>query len=193
MSGWTVGAYDFDNDGHKDVFVTNSHASENVDLYSFHRYRQHNAVFENRGNGTFQIVRESGLSTEAPRAHRGGAFGDLDNDGRVDVVTAAIGDQAEILYNRSASRGHWIILDLRGRRSNRDAIGTRVRVTGASGRVQHNHVTTSVGYVSSSDRRVHFGMGVDTVVREIELRWPAGSVQVLRNVPVDRVLKVVEE
>jgi enediyne biosynthesis protein E4 len=194
MSGWSIGAYDFDNDGFKDLFITNSHASENVDLYSFHRYRQHNAVFRNQHEGTFKnLTADSGLGAETPRAHRGSAFGDFNNDGGVDVITAAIGDPAELFYNQSPARGHWLIIDVRGSKSNRDGIGTRIKVTGESGQVQYNHVTTSVGYVSSSDRRVHFGLGADTKARRIELRWPSGRTQVLENVQADRVLKVTEE
>jgi hypothetical protein len=193
MSGWGIGAYDLDNDGFKDLFVTNSHASENVDLYSFHRYRQHNAIFRNLRNGTFKnVTAESGMGAEPPRAHRGSAFGDLDNDGGVDVITASIGGPAEIFINRSRARGHWLILEPRGTKSNRDGIGTRIQVTGESGQVQYNHVTTAVGYVSSSDRRVHFGLGGDARVRRIELRWPSGRTQVLENVAADQVLKVTE-
>ena len=194
MSGWSVGAYDFDNDGFKDVFVTNSHASENADLYGFRRYRQHNAVFHNLRDGTFRnVTSESGMAAEPPRAHRGSAFGDLDNDGAIDVVTAAINDPVEILYNRSPRGGHWIIIEATGRKSNRDGIGTRMKLTGESGHIQYNQVTTSVGYVSSSDRRVYFGLGADVRVRELELRRPSGRIQVLRDLAVDRVLKVAEQ
>ncbi len=193
MSGWSIGAFDFDNDGFKDLFVTNSHASENVDLYSFHRYRQHNAVFQNLRNGTFRnITAESGMGAEPPRAHRGSIFADLNNDGGIDVVTACIGGPVEVFVNQSPARGHWLILDLKGTKSNRDGIGTQVKVTGESGQVQYNHATTSVGYVSSSDRRVHFGLGAGTHAKRIELRWPSGRTQVLENVPSDQVLKVTE-
>jgi hypothetical protein len=194
MSGWSVGAFDFDNDGYKDLFVTNSHASENVEKYSFRHYRQHHAVFRNRRDGTFlNVSAASGLAAEPARAHRGAAFGDLNNDGGVDVVTSSIGDSAEIWFNTSPSRGHWILIQTIGRKSNRDGIGTAIKLTAGSGRVQYNHVTTSVGYVSSSDRRVHFGLGGDTVVKELELRWPSGKIQILKDVAVDRVVRVTEE
>jgi len=194
MSGWSVGAFDFDNDGYKDLFVTNSHASENVEKYSFRHYRQHNAVFRNRRDGTFlNVSAAAGLASEPARAHRGGAFGDLNNDGGVDVVTSSIGSMAEIWFNTTPSRGHWILIETIGRKSNRDGIGTTLKVTAASGRVQYNHVTTSVGYLSSSDRRVHFGLGDDAVIEKLELRWPSGRIQTLKNLAVDRVLKVTEE
>ena len=194
MSGWSIGAYDFDNDGHKDLFLTNSHVSENVNAYSHLYYKQHNAIFRNHGNAKFEnLSGPAGLADATPLAHRGSAFGDLNNDGGMDVVVSAIGDPAEILYNASPGLGHWIILDLEGTKSNRDGIGTKVRVTGHSGNVQYNHVTTSVGYVSSSDKRVHFGLGADAEVREIELRWPSGKRQIIKDVLADQILKVKEQ
>ena len=193
MSGWGVGSYDFDNDGLKDIFITNSHVSENVQAYSHLSYKQHNAVFRGSGRAVYADVSvAAGLKAMPPLAHRGCAFGDLDNDGAVDVVVSAIGDLAEVLYNTTQARGHWIILKLIGTKSNRDGIGTRIKLTGESGRVQYNHVTTSVGYVSSSDKRAHFGLGADRKVREIELQWPSGTRQVLRDVAADRVLEVKE-
>ncbi len=193
LSGWSVGAFDFDNDGRKDLFFTNSHVSENVHAYSHHQYRQSNAVFRNQGDTFADVTAQAGPAMQAARAHRGSAFGDLNNDGKIDVIVSAIAQPAEILYNTSPDRNHWILIQTEGRRSNRDGIGTRIKLTAPSGRVQYNQVTTSVGYVSASDRRVHFGLGADTKAAEIELRWPSGKVQVLRNVPADRVLKVTEE
>jgi hypothetical protein len=192
MSGWGTGAFDFDNDGSKDIFIANSNVSENIDQYSHYRYRMANTVFKGAANGRFSDVSsEAGAAMQPTRAHRGAAFGDLDNDGRVDVVVAAIGEPPAVLYNVS-SGGHWLALRLRGTSSNRDGLGARIRLTGASGRVQHNHVTTSVGYNSSSDLRVHFGLGADTAAREIEIRWPGGATQVLKNVAADQILEVTE-
>jgi hypothetical protein len=195
MSGWGVGAYDFDNDGRKDLFTANSHVSENAEYYySQHKYRQPNAVFRNEGQGAFKdVTRLAGAAMRSAAAHRGSAFGDLDNDGRIDAVVSAIGSPAEILYNTSSGNNHWVLIQVEGRIDNRDGIGTKIKVTGQSGLTQFNHVTTAVSYASSSDKRVHFGMGSDTTIREIELRWPSGKVQVLRNVKCDRILKVIEE
>ena len=130
---------------------------------------------------------------QARGAHRGCAFGDLDNDGRIDVVVSAIGNPAELLYNRSPGNNHWISIQAVGTRSNRDGIGTRIKLTSESGVTQYNHVTTAGSYASSSDKRVHFGLGSDSRIKEIELRWPSGKVQVLRNVKADQILKVSEE
>jgi hypothetical protein len=193
MSGWGVGAYDFNNDGLKDLFIANSHVSENVGLYGNHQYRKPNAVFANMGKGTFRNVSaQAGAAMNVPAAHRGSAFGDLNNDGRVDAVVSVIGSPAEILYNTSPGAGHWILIQTEGKQSNRDGIGTKIKLTGESGLVQYNHVTTATGYASSSDKRVHFGLGGDKRIREIELRWPSGKVQVLQDIAADQILKVAE-
>jgi len=193
MSGWGTGAYDFDNDGHKDLFSANSHVSENIDSYSNHHYRQANAVFKALGDGRFRdVTPETGAAMQRARAHRGCAFGDLDNDGRVDVVVSVIGEPPEILYNVTAGDGRWLGLQLEGTRSNRDGIGAVVKLTGESGRVQYNHVTTAVGYASASEKRVHFGLGADRTAREVEIRWPSGIKQVLKDVAAGQVLVVKE-
>ena len=193
MSGWGTGAYDLDNDGQKDLFSANSHLSENVEAYGHHRYRQPNALFRGVGDGRFRdVTAEAGAAMQRARAHRGCAFGDLDGDGRIDVVVSVIGEAPEVLYNVSPGRGHWLGLRLEGTKSNRDGIGAAVKLTGESGRVQYNHVTTAVGYASASDKRVHFGLGADRSGRELEIRWPSGIKQVLRNVPAGQVLEVRE-
>jgi hypothetical protein len=192
MSGWGTGAFDFDNDGSKDIFIANSNVSENIDLYSHYRYRMANVVLKGTLDGRFSDVSaEAGPAMQPTRAHRGAAFGDLDNDGRVDVVVSAIGEPPAVLYNVSDG-GHWLTMRLTGTSSNRSGLGARVKVTGASGRVQYNHATTSVGYNSSSDRRVHFGLGADAVAREIEIRWPSGTTQILKNVAANQILEVIE-
>jgi hypothetical protein len=193
MSGWGNGIYDFDNDGFKDLFTANSHVSENADDDAQQHYKQANAVFHNVQNGTFRDVSmQAGPDMQVRAAHRGCAFGDLDNDGKIDVVVSAIGDRAELLYNTTTNNNHWILLQTIGVKSNRDGIGTRIKITGESGLVQYNHVTTAGSFASSSDKRVHFGLGGDTRIKEIELRWPSGRIQVLQNVKADQVLKIIE-
>ena len=193
MSGWGAGIYDFDNDGYKDLFSANSHVSENADVNPQQQYRQPNGVFQNLGNATFQDVSaEAGPAARLRAAHRGAAFGDLNNDGKVDVVVSAIGSPAELLYNASTGGNEWIAIETVGTKSNRDGIGTRIKLTGESGLVQYNDVTTAGSYASSSDKRAHFGLGRDSLVKEIELRWPSGTLQVLRNVKADQILKVTE-
>jgi len=193
MSGWGAGIYDFDNDGYKDLFSANSHVSENADVNPQQQYRQPNAVFQNLRNATFQDVSaQAGAALRLPAAHRGAAFGDLNNDGKVDVVISAIGSPAELFYNISTRGNHWIAIETVGAKSNRDGIGTRIKLTGESGLVQYNAITTAGSYASSSDKRAHFGLGRDSTVKEIELLWPSGTRQVLRNVKADQILKVTE-
>jgi hypothetical protein len=193
MSGWGAGIYDLDNDGYKDLFSANSHVSENADMNPQQQYRQPNGVFQNLRNATFQDVSaEAGPAMRLRAAHRGAAFGDLNNDGKVDVVISAIGSPVEILYNTSPGGNHWIAIETVGAKSNRDGIGTRIKLTGESGLVQYNAVATAGSYASSSDKRAHFGLGHDSLVKEIELRWPSGTLQVLRNIKADQILKVTE-
>lgn len=194
MSGWGVGAYDFDNDGHKDLFTANSHVSENADFYGRDRYRQTNALFRNLGNGRFEnVTPQAGSALRMAAAHRGCAFGDLNNDGRIDVVVSAIGEPAKVLYNVCGSENHWILIQLRGTKSNRDGIGSKIKITSESGEIQYNHATTAVGYASASDKRIHFGLGAVRRIREIEIRWPSGHIQLLKDIAADQILMVKEK
>ena len=192
LSGWSAGAFDFDNDGDKDIFTANSHVSENVELYRSIAYRLPNAIFERLADGTYRNAGPAaGQALQGKAAHRGAAFGDLDNDGRVDAVVSAIGTDAKVLFNDSRA-GNWLILQLEGTRSNRSAIGARVQITDDAGRVQHNHATTAVGYASSSDSRMHFGLGTSRRVRRAEIRWPSGTVQTVEDIEAGQILHVKE-
>jgi hypothetical protein len=193
MSGWGAGIVDFNNDGYKDLFSANSHVSENADIDPQQHYLQTNAIFENMNDGTFQDVSAlAGPGLRLRAAHRGAAFGDLNNDGKIDIVVAAIAGHAELLYNVTANGNHWLLIQAIGTKSNRDGIGTQIKLTSQSGSVQFNQVTTAGSYASSSDKRVHFGLGRDKFVKEITLRWPSGTVQTLHNVKADQILRVTE-
>jgi hypothetical protein len=191
MSGWSNGIFDFNNDGWKDFFASNSHVNDQVEQEMNVPFRQRNAVFINRRGKLEDASAEAGADFQVAAAHRGCAFGDLDNDGRVDVVVSRIDEPAEIFRNVSPGVNHWLIVKPEGRKSNRDGIGAKIRLEAASG-VQYNHVTTSVGYASASDRRVHFGLGKDSVVRKLEILWPSGTHQTLENVPANQILTVLE-
>jgi enediyne biosynthesis protein E4 len=146
----------------------------------------------NNGNFTFSDVSAmAGVAFLEPRSHRGAAFGDLNNDGVIDIVVSAIQDHPQILMNRTANGNHWILLKLVGTKDNRDGLGTKVKIRTSDG-VQYNEATAAVGYNSSSDKRVHFGLGKATVIDRIELSWPTGVKQVLTSVKADQVLTVVE-
>jgi hypothetical protein len=166
---------------------------DNIASFSHRAYEEPNAVFRNLGNGRFQNVSATaGADFQLPAAHRGLAVGDLDNDGRMDVVVSVLNGQAKVFHNVTQNGNHWLLLQLTGTRSNRMAIGARIRLTTSDGAVVYNHVTTSTGYASSSDPRVHFGLGHAASAREIEILWPSGIKQVLRDVPADRVVPVTE-
>ncbi len=187
-SGWSNGFFDFNNDGWKDLFTANSHVNDRVELFEATQYRQANTVFANLGNGTFRNVSsEVGEDFQGAKAHRGSAFVDFDNDGKIDVVVTALGEPAELWHNVSPTDNHWLILKPVGTRSNRDGIGARVEIPG-----QWNHMTTAVGYASSSYQGVHFGTGKVQTIDRIEIRWPSGTVQVLKDVKTDQFLEVRE-
>ena len=191
MSGYGAALYDFDNDGWKDLFVSGGHV-QSVQLPG-QPVDQYNAVFRNPGEkGKWSDLRDqAGLTAIPPARHRGCAFGDFDGDGKIDVVVTAIDRDAEVWMNRTAHSGHWLEFALQGTVSNRDGIGARIKVVSKHA-TQFNHMTTSVCYASSSDGPVHFGLGPDTHADLVEINWPSGVVQMLRNVQADRIVKVVE-
>jgi hypothetical protein len=194
MSGWGNGIFDFDNDGWKDLFVARANVLDNIsEIVPDRQYPERNSVFRNLGNGKFEEASATAgpdFQLEAP--HRGVAFGDLDNDGRVDMVVSVLGGPAKLFHNISSGENHWILLKLVGRKSNRMGIGAQVHITTEDGRSQWNEVTTAVGYASSSDSRVHFGLGPNRRIKEIEIHWPSGIRQVIQNIEVDRIMTIEE-
>jgi enediyne biosynthesis protein E4 len=187
-SGWGIGIFDFDNDGWKDIFTVNSHVNDRVEAFESTQYKQHNAIFRNRGGSVLgDDSRGAGSDFLTARAHRGAAFADFNNDGKVDVVVSSLGDRPELWENTTPGDNTWLILRLIGVKSNRDGIGAEIR-TGD----QTNHMTTSVGYASSSNFGVHFGLAKLKQVPRVEIRWPSGIRQTLDNVPTNQVLTVRE-
>jgi hypothetical protein len=193
MSGWSNGIFDFDNDGWKDLFVARGNVLDNVALTSNRTYAEPNAVFRNLGNGKFRDVSpDAGLDFQQPAPHRGAAFGDIDNDGRVDAVVTVLNGPVKYFHNTTNNRNHWILLKLVGTRSNRMAIGAQISITGEDDSKQYNQVTTGGGFAGASDSRVHFGMGTSKIIREIDIQWPSGIHQVLHDVPADQIFTIKE-
>jgi len=181
-SGWGVGLEDFDNDGQKDLFVAQGHVLDNVEkIDPSLRYLEPTLLALNR-NGRFESVNPG---TDELTASRGAAFGDLNNDGWIDVVTTVLGERSQVFMNRGGS-SHWLTITLRGTRSNRDGLGARVQVNG-----QTRFATTAGSYESANDKRLHFGLGTATTAK-IEIAWPSGIRQTLNDVHADQFLEVVE-
>jgi hypothetical protein len=187
-SGWSTGFIDYDNDGWKDLYSANGDVD---DLKS--DSRQHDTMFRNRDGKEFlDVTRGMGKDFQRVGFQRGSAFADLNDDGFMDIVVTSLNEKPRILFNSAEGGNHWLLLKLTGAKSNRDAIGAKITVTTPSGRTLHNHVTVSVGFLSSSDRRVHFGLGQETKAASIEIRWPGGASQQLQDVTADQVLEIEE-
>jgi hypothetical protein len=191
MAGYSVNIADFDNDGWKDIFVSRGHV-QSPNMAGRQAIDQPNTVFRNlEGTKWNALTEEAGFAAQPPRRHRGAAVGDFNHDGKLDLVVTALSAPAEIWINDSPGTHHWLELSLEGTKSNRDAIGARIRIS-AGGFVQFNHVSTAAGYASSSATPVHFGLGEAKVAEEVEIRWPAGTVQKLKDVQCDQILRVKE-
>jgi len=188
LSGWSMGFIDFNNDGWKDIYSANGDV-DNLTVTS----KQHDTMFENVDGKTLVDVTDKMGRDFAFRGYqRGSAFVDLNNDGFMDLVVTSLGERPRILMNNARSGNHWIMLDLVGRKSNRNGIGAKIKVTTGSGRSLYSHVTTSIGFMSSSDRRTHFGIGLETHIDHVEIRWSSGIVQRISHPAVDRILRVEE-
>jgi enediyne biosynthesis protein E4 len=188
ISGWSIGFIDYNNDGWKDVYSANGDVD---DLTA--SSRQHDTMFDNEGGTTFiDVTAKMGPDFSFVGYQRGSAFVDLNNDGFMDLVVTSLGQRPRILMNNALVKNHWILFDLRGHQSNRNGIGAKIKVTTKSGKALYNHVTTSVGFMSSSDRRAHFGLGAETEIDHVEIHWPSGIVQRLEHPAVDRIMQVEE-
>jgi hypothetical protein len=191
-SGWGVRLFDYDNDGWKDLLIAQGHDLDTIELtYPNLRYREPMLLARNTGKTFVDVSPQSGGVFRLPWVARGMAIGDLDNDGRLDAVVTTNDGPLHILHNQTSDSNHWLLLKLVGHRSNRDAIGAEVSITTASGS-QYATVSTASSYLSSSDKRIHFGLGKEKVAQKIEIRWPSGIRQTLKDVPADQILEVSE-
>lgn len=192
FTGWSLGMYDLDNDGWKDLFFGLSHLSQ-IDRSAGTDAALPNRVFRNLGGQRFEDVSAAtGPDFQLPAMHRGVAFADFDNDGRIDAVVSVVNGPAKLFHNISDAPSHWLAVRLRGTRANRQGLGAVVHVHLADGRDLYNHATTSVGYASSSESLMRFGLGSSAVER-LEIRWPGGETQTITSVGIDRIVDVVQE
>jgi len=191
-SGWGIHFLDYDNDGNKDLLVAQGHDLDTIELnYPQLHYKEPMLLANNTGHGFVDVSVQSGAIFHQAWAGRGLAVGDLDNDGLVDAVVTTNDGPAYVLHNETKTANHWLTLLLVGHRSNRDGIGAEIKLTTPAGS-QYVTVTTAGSYLSSSDKRAHFGLGTAKLAQAIQIRWPSGIVQTLNNLPADQVLKVEE-
>jgi len=191
--GWGAGFFDMDNDGWLDVLTVNGHVYPQVDgVPGSVPFREPVQLFRNRRDRTFEDVSElSKLNAEGMHSRRGVAFGDVNNDGKVDVLISNLGEPPTLLINRTESRNHAALFKLVGTKSNKAAIGARVTIT-AGGISQSMEVRSGSSYLSQNDLRLHFGLGPNSVIDKVEIAWPSGAKQTLEHVPADFIFTIVE-
>jgi hypothetical protein len=192
-SGWGVRFFDYDNDGWKDLIIAQGHDLDTIELTApTLRYREPMLLAHNEQGKSFtDVSKESGEVFQKDWVGRGLAVGDLDNDGRLDAVVTTNDGPMHILHNETPTANHWLLLKLVGHKSNRDAIGAEVKLFTAAG-MQFATVTTASSYLSSSDKRVHFGLGLESKATTIEIRWPSGITEILHDVRADQILQIDE-
>ncbi|MEW5979722.1 MAG: CRTAC1 family protein [Acidobacteriota bacterium] len=193
FAGWGVRIFDYDNDGTKDLFLANSHVMDNIQNTQPHlSYLQKPLLLKNAGRKFLDVSGQSGSIFSKVWASRGAAFGDLDNDGDIDIVVSNCDGPSYVVRNDGGNANGWIALDLRGRQSNRDGLGAKLILTSESGKVQYQVASTAASYLSSNDRRVYFGLGKEKSIRQIRILWPSGTEQILSNPSLNQLLKVEE-
>ena len=185
-SGWGIALADVDNDGHQDIATANSHVNDRIEQFEASRYKEPNSLLLNRGTTFEDVTMQAGAFGSTMTAHRGLVAADLDNDGRLDVVTTSLGGPVEAWRNGGPA-GHWLRVILRGRASNRDGLGALVILNG-----RRFTMTSASGYASSVLQGVHVGLGEATAAPRVEVQWPSGRRQVIEAAGVDRVIEVTE-
>lgn len=193
MVGFGLGFLDFDNDGDLDLLSVNGHIIDNVQLYhDVLSFRQPKQLYENLGTRFSYLGERAGPVFTTPNVGRGAAFGDLNNDGTVDVVIGNCGEAAQVLLNRAGAEKNWLMVSLVGKSSNRDGVGARLNLH-VGGKVLHRQKKGGGSYLSAHDGRVHFGLGTSSRVDRLEVVWPTGKRQVLENLEANRVITIIEE
>jgi len=190
--GFGTKMFDADNDGDLDIYVTNGHVIDNVQLYQPKlTYAQKDLLYENLGGRFRDITAPSGPALQATRVGRGLAVADFDNDGSLDVVISSVGRAVVLLKNQAVKAGHWLTIKAEGTKSNRFGLGATVTVT-AAGRVQVLEINNVASYLSSNDIRLHVGLGAAATIEKIEIAWPSGAKQTLTDVKADQILTIKE-
>ncbi len=191
-SGWGVRFLDYDNDGWKDLLVAQGHDLDTVELnFPNLHYREPMLLLRNTGKDFVDVSADSGAIFHQSWLGRGMAIGDIDNDGSLDAVVTTNDGPVYILHNETPTQNHWLTLQLVGHKSNRDAIGAEVKLVTTKG-PQFATVSTAGSYLSSSDKRVHFGLGSESIAQSIEIRWPSGILHTLKNIRCDQILQIDE-
>jgi hypothetical protein len=193
MSGWSNGAADFDNDGLKDLFVARGNVLDNIAEFTSRTYGEPNSIFRNLGKMTFEdVTAQTGTDMQLSEPYRGAVIGDLFNDGHMDLVVTVLNGKTRVLRNVTANDNNWIAFTLVGTKSNRMAIGAQIKITTEDGKSQYDIVSTSAGYGASRDPRAHFGLGAFKGIKQVEIRWPSGERQILKDLPGNRIHRVEE-
>jgi hypothetical protein len=192
LLGFGVGFLDFDNDGDQDLLVVNGHVLDNIELIRDNlHYAEPMQLFENRGGRFLEHLAFSHYAAKSPRVGRGAGFGDIDNDGDVDVLISNSGEEPTLLVNQTDGKKNWILIKLVGTRSNRDAVGAMVSVTTEQG-TRFAQVIGGRSYLSASDLRLPFGLGDSKAIPQLKVKWPSGSVEMFENVRINQVMTITE-
>jgi enediyne biosynthesis protein E4 len=190
---WGCGLVDFDNDGVPEIFTSAGHLQDTVEQYDRSTtYKQRSLLLQQRGGRFVDVTSTSGAIQATVESSRGAVFGDLNNDGKIDIVMLNSRSRPTLMINETATTNHWALLKLIGTKSNRSAVGAVARLTTA-GRTQVDQVIAGRGYQSAEDLRLHFGLGSARVIDQLEVRWPSGTTNVWTNLAADRVIQLTED
>ena len=190
---WGCGLVDFDNDGVPEIFTSAGHLQDSIEQYDKSTtYKERSVLLQQRNGRYTDVTAASGAIMATVESSRGAVFGDLNNDGKMDIVMLNARTRPTLMINETATTNHWVLLKLIGTKSNRSAVGAVARVT-AGGRSQADEVRAGRGYQSADDLRLHFGLGPAAVIEQIEVRWPSGATNVWTHLSADQIIQLKEK